>query len=87
MPAFRSIRLWYLVVFLFALHASGCTTSGGERPGTFATGYIPGVEVPATCRKILGSCCIAFRFAVMTHETLLPVKTTEMQADKRDAVR
>ena len=31
MPAFRSIRLWYLVVFLFALLATGCATSGGEK--------------------------------------------------------
>lgn len=31
MPAFRSIRLRYLVVFLFALHATGCATSGGKK--------------------------------------------------------
>ena len=31
MPAFRSIRLWYLCIFLLALLATGCATSGRER--------------------------------------------------------
>ena len=52
MPAFRSIRLWYLVVFLFALHATGCATSGGEKVVQHPIPHLYGTEDPQFSRTM-----------------------------------
>lgn len=52
MPAFRSNRLRYLVVFLFALHATGCATSGDEKVVKHPIPHLYGTEDPQFSRTM-----------------------------------
>ena len=52
MPAFRSIRLWYLVVFMSALHATGCATSGDEKVVQHPIPHLYGTEDPQFSRTM-----------------------------------
>jgi cardiolipin synthase len=52
LPAFRSIRLWYLVVFLFALYATGCGTSDREKVVDHPIPHLYGTEDPQFYRTM-----------------------------------
>lgn len=52
MPAFRSLRLWYLVGFLFALQATGCSTSDDEMVVKHPIPHLYGAEDPQFLRTM-----------------------------------